>query len=340
MKTSFTADCGERDVGIGGYIIDRTKWAAEVRRLSEINNIKATWSIIRQWIIIAIVVGLALWTKHWAVWVIAAIVCATRQHALAVIMHDATHYRLFTNRWVNEIISDLFCAFPVGLSTQLYRKQHLEHHRYTNTDKDPYWTQMMAQEDWNWPKLHIESFKLFFKDIIGLNAHKMFAVISQWSPWPRVLKLDKGDNVLTPVEQIRWVAFVVVMLVVLYFTHGWLPFLLLWVLPSITILGAFFRMRGIAEHLVLESEHELNSTRHVDATLLERWSIAPLNINCHIAHHLFPSVPQYNLPELQRILMKDETFREHAHLVKNYLSLRNGVLAEISLPSKTSAVIS
>ncbi len=56
----------------------------------------------------------------------------------------------------------------------------------------------------------------------------------------------------------------------------------------------------------------------------------------HIAHHLFPSVPQYNLPELQGILMKDETFREHAHLVKNYLSLTHGVLGEISKPAKVS----
>ncbi len=284
-------DCGERDSAMGGCMVDRTEFAQEVRLLSEVNNFRAAWSVARQWMIIGIVVTLALWTGHWAVWILASIICATRQHALAVIMHDATHYRLFTNRWANEWISDIFCAYPIGVSTQLYRKQHLEHHRYTNSDKDPYWVLMKKYEDWDWPKIHVEAFKLFFKDIIGINAIKMFFFLSQWSPWPRVLKVDKSDNTLTPAEQVRWVGYVLVTMGILYFTKGWKPFLFLWVLPLLTITGALMRIRGVAEHLLLEGEHELNSTRHVEGTLLERLSIAPLNINYHIAHHLFPTVP-------------------------------------------------
>lgn len=330
MNAPLTTDSADRDFSaIGGYMIDRTQLLAEVRRLSEVDNLKGAWCIIRQWLIIALAIGIALWTKSWAAWVIAAVTCATRQHAFAIIMHDATHYRLFTNRWLNDVMSDFFCAFPIGLSTQLYRKEHMEHHRYTNTDKDPYWTNMRAHEDWRWPKMHIDSFKLFFKDVVGLNAIQIFFILSQWSPWPRVLKLDKGNNTLTPAEQRRWVLFVILILIGLYLTNGWIPFLLLWVMPLFTVFGVLFRMRGVAEHLVLEGTHELNSSRHVDATLLERWSIAPLNANYHIAHHLFPSVPLYNLPELQRILMQDKTFREQAALVKNYTSLKEGVLSKV-----------
>jgi fatty acid desaturase len=322
--------CGERDESLGGFIVNREHLLPDVRRLSKVNNLKAAFSVARQWLVIAIAMGFAVWFREWWVWVAAGIVIATRQHALAIIMHDATHYRLFTNRAANEWASDFLCAYPIGLSTQLYRKQHLEHHQFTNTDRDPYWSQMKQQEDWNWPKAQVECIKMFLKDVLGLNILKMFLFLTLWSPWPRLANLKApwiSDNQLTEVEKNRWLLFAIVVAAAIQLTHSWIPFFLLWVLPALTFLGALMRIRGVAEHLVLEATHELNSTRHVDATWLERLSISPLNINYHLAHHMFPSVPQYHLPELHRILSGDRTFREHATCVKKYLGFRESVLS-------------
>jgi fatty acid desaturase len=76
-------------------------------------------------------------------------------------------------------------------------------------------------------------------------------------------------------------------------------------------------------------EHPLNTTRHVDATWLERLVLAPINVNYHLAHHLYPSVPFYNLPKLHKRLMAYEVFREHAHITNSYLGIKEGVLSEV-----------
>lgn len=329
------ADSTERAEALGGFLVDRARLATEVRRLSKVDDARAAWSIARQWLVIALAIGLALWSQHWAVWIAAGIVCATRQHALLVLMHDATHHRLFSTRRLNELLSDVFCAFPVGFSTQLYRSQHAEHHRYVNTDRDPYWVGIKRQPDWTFPKTRGQILKLFAKDLLGLHLVRMFLYISLWSPWPRVLGLAK-ENPLTRRERLRWVLWVAVVAAGLTVTRAWLPCLLLWVLPSLTVLAFLFRVRGVAEHVGLPSSHELNTSRHVDATLLERWSISPLNVNHHLAHHLFPSVPQYHLPELHQLLLLDETFRQHAHCIKTYLGTEGGLMGELTLSGEAS----
>jgi len=35
---------------------------------------------------------------------------------------------------------------------------------------------------------------------------------------------------------------------------------------------------------------------HFESNWLERQFFAPNNMNCHIAHHLWPGIPYYNLP--------------------------------------------
>ncbi len=322
-----TVEQGGAQPSVEVEIFDRAKFVDECRDLFRIHNGKAAWSIARQWIVIVAAFAFALWSRHWAGYVLAALVIATRQHALGVIMHEQTHYRLFTNRRGAEWLSDWFCAFPIGLSTNLYRSQHLPHHNHTNTDRDPYWRQMTSEEDWNWPKAQWECMKIFLYDLVGINILKITKILSNWMPLPRLMKFKESE--LTTSERIRFVCFLAAVLTILSLSGGWFAFLVLWMLPLVTIMSVFFRMRGIAEHLVLPNEHELNKTRHVQGTLLERLSIAPLHINYHIAHHLFPAAPQYNLPRLHERLMQNENFRKHACLTPNYTSLRNGVLAEI-----------
>ena len=68
---------------------------------------------------------------------LAAAIIGSRQQALGILVHDATHYLLYKNRTVNDIVSDLCCGFPVNISTTLYRSTHFRHHRFANTEQDP-----------------------------------------------------------------------------------------------------------------------------------------------------------------------------------------------------------
>jgi fatty acid desaturase len=52
--------------------------------------------------------------------------------------------------------------------------------------------------------------------------------------------------------------------------------------------------------------------------------VAPKNVNFHIEHHFYPSVPFYRLPQLHRTLMSKAEFKDSVHVTRSYL----GVLRE------------
>jgi fatty acid desaturase len=269
----------------------QSKFARQVRELSQVSDFRGSWGVARQWLVVAAtfaVMSQLHGTWWWLAYPVAAVVIASRQHAFLGLMHDGTHYRIIRNRDLNDVVSDFFCAFPVGLSTELYRRQHLLHHQHVNTDQDPYWAQMSAHEDWRWPKDHLAALKLFLFDVIGLCCHKTFLVLFQWSP---AQPIGGNPNPLRRADRVRFLAFVTGVAAALAVTHSWSYFFLLWCIPLFTVFGALIRLRSVAEHLVLPSDNELNSTRHVEATWLERGLLAPVNLNYHLAHHLFRKRP-------------------------------------------------
>jgi fatty acid desaturase len=134
---------------------------------------------------------------------------------------------------------------------------------------------------------------------------------------------------LTLEERVRFLIYLGVLVAVLTVTRGWAVYGILWVLPSVTLLGAIFRMRAISEHVGTPNGHELNATRHIVGTWWERLLIAPLNVNHHLEHHLFPAVPLYNLPKLRRRLLEEPGFRAESTTTRTYTGLRDGVIGEI-----------
>lgn len=315
----------------GGVMLERSPdLMDDVRRLSKISAWRAACAIARQWLAIAAAVGFVVWSgHHWGAYVLSGIVIATRQHTLGVIMHDATHYRLFPNARVADWISDFFCAFPIGFTTDLYRREHLAHHRHTNSQRDPDFQVMRADPEWNWPKGQWETLKIFAFDLAGIHFSRMFRWSKPWSPYANFVKPQKPTTRLNPGERARFLLWLGLLAAFLAWTGAWQMYLLLWFVPAVTWVTLFIRLRGSAEHLLLPAEHELNGTRHVDGTWLERHSIAPLNINVHVAHHLFPSVPFYNLPALHRRLMQEPAYRDHVPVLRTYTSMKDGFVAQI-----------
>lgn len=81
--------------------------------------------------------GISWWALVPAV-ALAIFVVGACQHRLAGLGHEAAHYMLMRNRVLNELVSDLFCMFPIFTTTDQYRQIHLGHHEYTNDwQRDP-----------------------------------------------------------------------------------------------------------------------------------------------------------------------------------------------------------
>ncbi len=318
--------------GPAHHLVDRSKVADDIRRLSELTPWKATFGICTQWVIILASFVLAISLGHWLGYLLASIVIATRQHALGVLMHEGAHYRLYHNRLLNDIVSDLFCAFPIGLCTRFYRMTHLAHHRHLNTDGDPDFVGQNQDEDWCFPKARIEFIKVFLKDLLGLNSWKVMKGLSaMWSPWKGMFKSHDDPESLTWTERLLLLGSLAVTAVLLALA-GWrlaLTVLALWFVPSLTILTAIFRLRSIAEHRAVANTHELNASRNVYPHWAEIFLLAPCHVNYHLDHHLFPSVPFYNLPKLHRRLLEEKSYRENIHVSHSYTGLRRGVAGEL-----------
>src|SRR4029078_10245754 len=79
--------------------------------------------------------------------------------------------------------------------------------------------------------------------------------------------------------------------------------LIVWILPLVTVRQAIMRLRAIAEHgATVDFSSPLTAARTNLAPAWLAGLIFPHHVNYHIEHHLYASVPQYNLPELHREL--------------------------------------
>ena len=302
-------------------LLDDRALVDDVRSLSNVSNARAAAAIVRQWVVIAATVWLAIYVDRWWAYLPAMIVIASRQHALGIIMHDATHHRLFTSRAVNEYVSNLFCAFPMAMSTQGYRGEHLAHHLNTSTDDDPYYRMFEADAVWHWPKSRAAALRQVLADVSGWNTLKNVAMFRRWMPLTQWFKhrdnpaLRRRCAIDLAMNLVFWACVAAVLTAV----GGWTTFGLLWVVPGLTFYALFVRLRWISEHPYDPAAQAGYETRHVRGTLWERLTIAPLNINFHIAHHLFPAVPWYRLPTVHARLMQDAAYRAESEKYSTYL---------------------
>src|SRR2546423_15166123 len=89
-------------------------------------------------------------------------------------------------------------------------------------------------------------------------------------------------------------------LLIVFAASGYLvQYLVLWVLPLVTVVQAILRLRAIAEHgATTDFSSPLTAARTNLGPAWLRSPIFPHNVNYHVEHHLYASVPQYNLPRL------------------------------------------
>ncbi len=291
-------------------VVDRSAVAADVRRLSQLSTGRSLAAIGREWGLIAAIVAGVLALQHPLAWVVGVVVIATRQHALLILMHEAAHKRLLPHRAANDAVSDLLLAFPLNVSTSRYRRLHGKHHRHTNHDGDPDRETIAGDDQWHFPRSRASALGVALRDLTGLNLPRTLRAFGLYAPWTSLLERMQGNHKtgLSNAEIGRLAVVQAVVLGALAATNGWLVFAVLWVLPTATVLPLLLRIRGVAEHEGVPGGDEVQETRHVDAGPIEAFFLSPFHINHHTAHHLFPSVPWYNLPALHARLLEEPAY--------------------------------
>lgn len=276
--------------------IDDFKKDPHVRKLVQEHSTISALSSIKlltgDWLVIMGSIFLCEKFFHPLTYLLTVIIIATRQHGLLVIMHEGAHYRLFRNRRLNDIISDMLAAFPTLFSTQWYRQHHLTHHRYTNTEQDPDWVRKIPLKEWQFPQSSKAIKMTLWRQLFvgGLQWIQLTAMIS------------KNDRA----KIIYWSLLLGTIL-----TLGLgKEFFLYWMAPLLTLFPLIQRIRSLSEHFGLPNEHELNETRNILAHPVERFFFSPHNVNLHLVHHLFPSVPQHRLVSLHQALLQHPIYQD------------------------------
>jgi len=260
----------------------------------------------------SVAAGLWVWGQPLAV-LLAMLVVATQQHALFVLAHDAAHYRLFGSRRLNDAVGR-FCGILGGISMCTYRVTHRLHHNHLYGQQDP-----DVALNGGYPRGKVYLLRKLAIDLTGWTAPKTFAYFfgapSINADTRQALRpLDDTSPALRlAARHDRW-AVVSFHLLAPAVCLSWggidalVKWLILWIVPLVTLLQALLRLRAVAEH---GAPGGYDSPLRAARTNLPgpgplgwivRATLFPHHVNYHVEHHLYPAVPHYRLPELHRLL--------------------------------------
>lgn len=278
---------------------------------SEVSTWRQLLTIVGDWVIIAGSIAFSMKFSHPLIYATAVAVIAARQHALLIIMHEGSHFRISKNIKLNDFVSDFFAAYPVLIATLDYRIHHTAHHKYTNTEQDPDWMRKIPFAEWQFPQNKSTILKTLFRQFF----------VGGWQWISLMVMMSKKDWK----RGLYWTA----VLSIVTATGTWKEFLLYWMVPLATLFPLLQRIRSISEHFGLQRSHELNGTRNILAGTIGTFFFSPHGVNYHLAHHLFPSVPHYNLKSLHQSLNTQAIYREHAHNNDSFILKKNSVWRDL-----------
>ncbi|HEX4507857.1 MAG TPA: fatty acid desaturase [Alphaproteobacteria bacterium] len=204
--------------------------------------------------------------------------------------HEMSHRTAFKSRalnlWVGEII-----GFLEILPAQWDRKFHFAHHRNTqNPAKDP---ELLAFGINNMKDWRISLSGLPY----GVGQAKAMVSAARGIFPDYVWWLNDEERLEMKREaQFHLAGYSLIFLISLYF-HSWIA-LKYWLGPLL-VMKVFYQFQNMGEHTGLGYNPDtLKCTRTLKGPFWMRWLV--WNMSYHAAHHTYPSVPFFRLPELDR----------------------------------------
>jgi fatty acid desaturase len=241
--------------------------------------------------IVAAWAAVAWWTTWWMVLLMIPVI-GTRYYALFLIGHDGMHRRLFPNVRRNDLFCDLFLLGPVGGINRYNNRNHLEHHRNLATEDDP-----DRHKHGCFNKTTTFEYGLFLTGVANLVP----AVLNVFTRAPRkVAASGSGSRPrYTGRDMLILVGWQAGLIAGLSAAIGWWAYPVLWLVPCYVFFYGADLIRSFAEHSHPERDSVADAHRLVTFVShpLERIVVAPVNMNYHAAHHLWPTIPYYNLPQ-------------------------------------------
>jgi len=273
--------------------------SAQIKELSTPKPARAIIDAAVCWAWILAAMGLVAYHTAWWTVLLAIPVIGNRYYALFIIGHDGMHRRLFPTIQRNDFWTDVLVLGAIGAITRINNRNHLAHHRNLATPEDPDRHKHACFNKAG--RLEFMEFLSGFGSVWN-SAKAVFLTRGQKNPLQApVSSAASGYTLRDFMILASWFG---ILAGGLTWFIGWWAYPVLWLLPVYAFMFLGDNFRAFAEHSHPEGDQEADHHRLITYTSnpLERMLVAPMNMNFHTAHHLWPSIPYYNLPRADRLI--------------------------------------
>jgi len=273
----------------------------EIASITSKDDFAAARIILFDWfVIISTFVVVGTYTNPLTI-VLGIFVLGARQLGFGVVVHETGHRTLFKSPAWNDFVGNWLAGYWVFSNTTVYMKGHIKHHQKAGTEEDP-----DLKNYQSYPVDRASLKRKFIRDLTGqVGYRRIRSIVRAFS------RLNQLDDV-TRQYLIRSLAVNLAMLVILtLFGAPWLY--LIWIAAFVTSHMLVVRIRQIGEHAAVPDLFDLDprmNTRTVYVGWLQRFFIAPHQINYHLEHHILASVPIYRLEKMHKLLLKSGYYED------------------------------
>jgi fatty acid desaturase len=264
-----------------------------VRELSRLRPGVAVRDSARHWLLILAAWTLAAMYPAWWVLLLAAVVVGTRYYALFIIGHDGLHRRIFPAQAANDLFNDAVILAPIGAITRINNRNHLLHHRHLGTEQDPDRLKHACVNKAD--RLALVGFLTGITSAWRAVYHVFFANRAAARTGAGDAKAAGRYTARDLALLLGWQAALVTGLTLAF---GWWGYPLMWLAPVYVLTFLADNFRSFVEHSHPEADDKADHHRLItfESNPVERMFLAPMNMNLHVAHHLWVGIPYYNLP--------------------------------------------
>ncbi len=280
-------------MGASANYIDRDVLKSVSRR----SDLMGAWLVFHVWAVIFGSIGLFILFPNILTFAFAFLMVGSRQHGMAVLMHDAAHGVLFDNPKINDFAGQYLLGAAYGGDLKAYRKYHLKHHRFTQSDQDP---DLPLSAKFPVSKASLR--RKFIRDITGQTFLRLFLANRKMKSGERAAV--EGSDAFQKSSPWPTLGVNAVLFAIFFALGFWWIYFALWLLPLFTWFYAVIRLRNIAEHaMTTRDDNPLTHARTTRTNWLTRILFAPYWVNYHVEHHAYMYVPCWQLPHLHKAML-------------------------------------
>lgn len=302
----------------------------EVRELSQLSPQRPIRDVAFLWLqILAAWWAISVWTQWWVV-LLAIPFIGTRHYALHVIGHDGVHRRLLRSGRANDLFNDLVIYGAEGAVTRINGQNHLAHHKLLATEEDP--------DRHKYSSANKTTRLEFFGYLCGLRGlgplwRNVFTKTRSSENAAKNHDGDKQSNGYSARDVLILAGWQSMIFAGLSWTIGWWAYLVVWLLPVYVFTYCADLVRFFLEHSYPEPDEVADDRRLItfSSSPLELVFFAPKNINLHAVHHLWPSIPYYNLPKADAMI-RSRTASKELNWRGSYLKTLVGYFRALPIP--------